>query len=497
MRDRLETPDPQGVHESPRRDADAARDANGAFQVHPVAADDLPTDGLRIDLDTDLPSCKSHAQRALVLASLLPGRFRLVGVGSALGEDVRVLRAALATLSPSTQYESVGQEELLVHGGGAPLVHGAVLDLVENGTGSRVLAMVVGLLGGKARIEGADGLQRRPMDAVQAALRSLGVRVDGDCVPFTVGGEPYESASTASGLITVDAATTTQPASGALLGVALAHGRAYDPMRPAPGRAYSGVLARSGHAVGYLAITLDVLHAFGWIDAKTVETPSGTVSTVLGKVPVFADDHELRIAIPRDPSGAVWPAALAACSGFTRAQAFARQLDALPRTRHPDARAPAVCRALRAVRGEDFTVAGLGGMPDSFPALCIVAARREPGAVTVLRGAPSLRTKESDRIDAMVRLLHSFEVDVEEFADGVTIRAGGRPATPVAAPTPDARERVAATVSDHRIVMAAALLAATQPSDDGPWQIPHANAVAKSWPGFWDWLGRLTRVEPA
>ena len=47
------------------------------------------------------------------------------------------------------------------------------------------------------------------------------------------------------------------------------------------------------------------------------------------------------------------------------------------------------------------------------------------------------------------------------------------------------------TPADHRIVMAIALLGTRIP---GGVEIGNPEAVAKSWPGYFEWLGRVSEV---
>jgi 3-phosphoshikimate 1-carboxyvinyltransferase len=77
--------------------------------------------------------------------------------------------------------------------------------------------------------------------------------------------------------------------------------------------------------------------------------------------------------------------------------------------------------------------------------------------------------------DALARL----GAQVEESADGLAV-TGPIPvhAAPVRLEDP----------ADHRIVMALALLGTRLP---GGVELCHPEAVAKSWPGFFDWVGRI------
>jgi 3-phosphoshikimate 1-carboxyvinyltransferase len=116
------------------------------------------------------------------------------------------------------------------------------------------------------------------------------------------------------------------------------------------------------------------------------------------------------------------------------------------------------------------------GLIDELPAIAALAAHG--GAVRV-RGAGELRVKESDRIAVLVAGFRALGIEAEEQTDGFTI-GGGRAAAPAGG--------IADAHGDHRMAMAFAIagLAAREPST-----IQGADAVAISYPGFFDTLGQL------
>ena len=137
-------------------------------------------------------------------------------------------------------------------------------------------------------------------------------------------------------------------------------------------------------------------------------------------------------------------------------------------------------RLLRAPPNTEMVFRELRRRPDTFPCLAAVAALR--CGRTVFTGIPSLRHKESDRIRAMAEGLAALGVRCEERPDGLAVE-GPMPTheTPVHLPTPD----------DHRVVMALALLGSRVP---GGVEIDNPAAVRKSWPDYFDWLGRVSEV---
>ena len=115
--------------------------------------------------------------------------------------------------------------------------------------------------------------------------------------------------------------------------------------------------------------------------------------------------------------------------------------------------------------------------PDFVPALSAMAALRA-GEKTEIVNAARLRIKESDRLAAVTDVLGKMGADITELPEGLVIHgkrelAGG------------------CTVSshnDHRIAMMAAVAASRCRK---PVTLTGAEAVAKSYPGFWEDYDRL------
>jgi 3-phosphoshikimate 1-carboxyvinyltransferase len=113
--------------------------------------------------------------------------------------------------------------------------------------------------------------------------------------------------------------------------------------------------------------------------------------------------------------------------------------------------------------------------PDLYPLAGVMAACIQ--GTSRLRGAPHAIHKESDRRAETARLAAAFGARVRSAGSGLTIT--GRPPL---------RAVELTDLSDHRVVMSAAVgaLAAS-----GPSRIGRAEAVRKSFPGFWETLRQL------
>jgi 3-phosphoshikimate 1-carboxyvinyltransferase len=127
----------------------------------------------------------------------------------------------------------------------------------------------------------------------------------------------------------------------------------------------------------------------------------------------------------------------------------------------------------------EATVVEPGEVPLAIDELTLVALM---GAFavgeTVVKGAGELRFKESDRIGAVVEGLRGLGADIEETADGFTVRGDG---SPLAGGTIESH-------GDHRLAMLGAVagLAST-----GGVEVVGMDASAVSYPGFEEDLGSL------
>jgi 3-phosphoshikimate 1-carboxyvinyltransferase len=118
------------------------------------------------------------------------------------------------------------------------------------------------------------------------------------------------------------------------------------------------------------------------------------------------------------------------------------------------------------------------GLIDEIPGLAALAAMHPGGRMTV-RGAGELRVKESDRIAMLARGFGNLGIQVDEYEDGFTIHGG-----PPAGGDADA-------AGDHRLAMAFAIAGSRA---RGAVHITGADAVAVSYPEFFDELDRIARA---
>ena len=98
-----------------------------------------------------------------------------------------------------------------------------------------------------------------------------------------------------------------------------------------------------------------------------------------------------------------------------------------------------------------------------------------------MRGAPHLIHKESDRIASTVEMVRALGGKAEPLDDGFRVKGGVT-----------LRGGTLSAAGDHRIAMAAAVLALSVPGVT----VTGAEAVRKSYPGFFRDLDSLTESRP-
>jgi len=194
-------------------------------------------------------------------------------------------------------------------------------------------------------------------------------------------------------------------------------------------------------------------------------------------------DFPRRWLIPGDFSGAAWWAALAAVSGQISLKevgvnrtrtGFADILQAMgakisisvSSTSNGEPIADLEI-AQGELQGVELDPSSIPRCIDELPALAVVATFAR--GKTVIRGAEELKYKESNRLCQIARMLSAFGAGHELLSDGLVVRGGAK------------LRPVEFTSSDHRIVMAAMLMAALTPGES---RIGDVRWLDTSYPGF-------------
>jgi 3-phosphoshikimate 1-carboxyvinyltransferase len=410
-----------------------------------------------------VPGDKSISHRLLMLAALADGTSEIENL--APGEDCRATRECLEALGVRIgprRAEPPGEAALTVTGRGPKGLarSPSVLDALNSGTTTRLLAGVLSAHAFSTSLTGDESLRRRPMRRVIEPLERMGARIESEQgrLPLTIHG---------GGLSGID----------------------YSPAVPSA-QVKSAVLLAGLQASGATTVRESVrtrnhtelaLQAFG---IEVSADAAGAVTLCGGQRP-----RACRARVPGDPSSAAfWAVAAAGLPGSdveirdvglnpTRI-AF---LDVLRRAGalvDVEIANPGAAEPTGTIRVRHQSLRPIAIAPEEVPGLIdelpVLAALATFGGSISVGGAAELRVKESDRIRSLVAGLRALGASAEEAADGFSVEHRA----PLTGGQADA-------CGDHRLAMAFAIaaLGATHRSE-----ILGAGVVAVSYPGFFDAL---------
>ena len=386
---------------------------------------------------------KSQAHRLLICAALADRETTIAC--PTLSADITATADCLRALGADITYENgLFTVKPIAHVPARP-----VLDCGESGSTLRFLLPVVCALGAKATIKMHGRLGARPLSPLWEELIAHGaVLTKPD--PDTVAVE----GALAAGEYAIAANISSQFISGLLFALPLLEGRS--------------TVRLTGHleSAAYLAMTVRALDLFGVacpLEDGVFSLPGGRPHVSPGAVRVEGDWSNAAFWIVADK-----------LSGGTVA---VTGLD--PDSPQGDRAVAALAEAIAA----GGAVVDCQNVPDLVPVLSVLAAA-VPG-VTRFVNAGRLRIKESDRLATTAGLIRALGGQARELPEGLEITG---------------RERLAggevASANDHRIAMSAAVAAIVC---NGPVVLTGAQAVNKSYPGFWaDYAalgGRVTLEE--
>lgn len=416
-----------------------------------------------------VPGSKSLTNRHLLLAALADGASTLHR--PLVSRDTDLMLGAVQQLGVAVQRAADDSTWVLTpparpHAGGS-------IDCGLAGTVLRFVPPVAALADGEVHFDGDEQARARPIAPLLEGLAQLGVSVDHEGrqgLPFTVAGKGHVP----GGEVGVDASTSSQFVSALLLaaprydrGLTLRHTGATLPSTP------------------HIEMTVQALRESG----VQVEVPEpGVWHVAPGPV------HGRQVQVEPDLSSAAPFLAAAAATGGTvtvagwptrTTQAGDQMRRILPEmgcrvtlVAEPDA-ATGVLTVTGPppgeLRGAALDLHDVGELTPVVAALAALAGSRSQ-----LRGVAHLRGHETDRLAALETEISRLGGDVTQTDDGlVVVPAPLRPAS-------------LHTYEDHRMVMAAAVLALRVPGTE----ILGAETVAKTFPGFQDAWTALVDQSP-
>lgn len=388
------------------------------------------------------PPSKSFAHRYIVSAFLSGKKCVIENVGDS--DDVKSTVGAVKSLGGELDYDG---DTVTFYG--RHNVKKATVDCGESGSTLRFLLPVACALNVSATFTGKGRLLDRPINAIRETLESQGAKIDG----YTTSG------GLKCGKYYLDASQSSQYVSGLLFALSVLDGES------------EIILCGKNVSAGYVDATVSVLKKFG---VKVEKTDTGY------KVTGGYKGLE-KAVVEGDWSGAAFMLSIGVLCGKVTVKNIAYP------SLQPD------CKIVKILQdfGGKITVEGdrvtaekgelKGGnriycedCPDLAQVVCAVAAFCN--GKTVVSGIERLKIKESDRIQAILKMLETANVCAKYSTDKIEI-TGGK----VSGGDFDGG-------LDHRTVMSSAVLAC---AGNGVSTVSGAEACAKSYPQFFKHLTYL------
>jgi 3-phosphoshikimate 1-carboxyvinyltransferase len=415
-----------------------------------------PTAPGPVHATVSVPGSKSITNRALVLAALA-GPLATIR-GALASRDTDLMIAALRALGAHIDLDSAGELQVGALGTAFPDILGrAAVDCGLAGTVMRFVPPVAALANGEVLFDGDPQARQRPMGTVLAALRTLGVQVAGDALPFTLRG----TGTVAGGEVTIDASASSQFVSGLLLSGARYEAglTVHHDGKPVP-------------SLPHIEMTVQMLRTAGvTVDdsaANTWRVEPGPVAAVDWAVEPDLSNATPFLAAAASTGGVVtvpgWPQVTTQAGDSIREIIRSMGCQA---TFGPDGLTVAGPAQLS---GVDIDLHDVGELTPTVAALAALA-----GGPSVLRGIAHLRGHETDRLAALAAEINNLGGDVTETADGLAIRParlhGGR----------------WHAYADHRMATAGAIVGLTVPGIE----VDDIATTAKTMPEFPDMWARM------
>lgn len=405
----------------------------------------------------DIPPSKSFGHRALIcaaLAALGPEKGESLVINSGTSDDIKVTREALKRFGLDIISQGA---DLLVRPGQPGLIGTEPVDCGESGSTLRFLVPLAAMISdGPVSFTGRGRLMERPLAPFASIFAVSGATFhqNSDRVTVTgpLGGQSYQLPGNIS----------SQFVSGLLMAL------------PLSGQDSRLTLTEALESAPYVDITLAVMRDFG----VTVERPDPKTFIIPGGQVYRPAQYQLEA----DYSQAAFFLAAAALGRPVKCRGL--KLDSCQGDR-------AILTILEqmgaeiVVEGDTVTAKAKGKLkgatidmreiPDLGPVLSSLTALAE--GESRLINAGRLRIKESDRLSSMAAELAKLGAKVNEGPDSLTIF--GQPHLPGGA--------VVEAHNDHRVAMALAVAAI---GCRGPVRLMGGEAVAKSYPHFWQDFGK-------
>jgi len=355
--------------------------------------------------EVTVPGDKSISHRAVMLAAIAQGRSEIRNWLAA--GDTEATLGAMRDLG--VQIERHDANTLSIEGGGMRESEGP-LNLMNAGTGIRLLAGIMAGQGFPSVLDGSAQLRRRPMKRITDPLQLMGADIES-----TDGAPPLRIKPAALKGITYEMPVASGQVKSAVLLAGLFADSPTTLIQPGPARDHTERMLRS-QGVEICADGADG-------NAITLAPPASLTP--------------LDMTVPGDASSAAFllvagllaPGSDITVKGVNLNPTRTGFLDALGEMgadiaiSNLDEQAGEPIGDIR-VRASQLRGVEIGGetvvrMIDEFPILMVAALRAE--GETVVRDAKELRVKETDRIAVMAGELRALGAEIEEREDGFRI----------------------------------------------------------------------------
>ena len=425
----------------------------------------------------EVPASKSMAQRAIIAAALADGTSHLSGYTPC--EDSQSAIAAARAIGA----EIKEGPELVIRGCGSAQLDIDTLDVGESGLLTRMLIPVLAMKnGGKPfEVTGRGTLPTRPLAGAAQIMASFGVMLENMQsqgkevrVPLRVNGKLLPGRADISGK------GGSQLISGLLMALPLADKN-------------STLYIHEPKSIPYMFMTADVLQKFGikvanemeggddFLESQDWGLCTGMTFRIKGEQRYKAADFRLEAdwssAAPFLVAGAIFGSAQVEGLDTSSLQADLSIIDILAEagacvSQVEDTKT--VCAQKAPLNAFEMDLANA---PDLFPVVSVLAAFC-PGQ-TRLGGVGRLATKESNRAEAILEMLHQLGVEASIEKDDTLITGHSLSSRLLKGDL--LAQGTYTSRHDHRMVMA---LKVAQLGADGPLVIDDELCVAKSFPDF-------------
>lgn len=364
-----------------------------------------PTATTAIRAAVNVPGSKSQTNRALILAALTAARGNQVSTlsGALRSRDTDLMLDGLRALG--LRVEAVAHH-VTISGRICPEPNIAVHCGLA-GTVLRFLPPLAALGTATITFDGDEQARARPIAPLLDAMRTLGIDVVGDGLPFAVRG----AGSVAGGIVHIDASASSQFVSGLLLAAA-----AFDQGLTV---VHTGTSLPSAP---HIAMTVAMLRQAG-IDVDDATPNTWQVSPGRASARNWDIEPDLSNSTPFLAAALVTGGEMAITGWPTRSVQPSAEVLAVfgafgARISHSD-------HALHMTAPEGYGAidVNLRAVGELTPTIAALAALAAPGSVSRLRGVAHLRGHETDRLAALATEINRLGGAAVETPDGLAITA--------------------------------------------------------------------------